>query len=79
MKNHFISAAAISSLLLCLTLAGCASVPPANQPVQVFNVRAYGALGNGTQLDSPAINRAINAAAAALSIFGLCQMAAAGA
>jgi len=52
-------------LLLCLTLAGCASVPPANQPVQVFNVRAYGALGNGTQLDSPAINRAINAAAAA--------------
>jgi len=65
MKNHFISAAAISSLLLCLTLAGCASVPPANQPVQVFNVRAYGALGNGTQLDSPAINRAINAAAAA--------------
>jgi polygalacturonase len=65
MKNQFISAATISSLLLCLTIAGCASVPEASQPVQVFNVRAYGALGNGTHLDSPAINRAIDAAAAA--------------
>jgi len=29
----------------------------------VFNVRDYGALGNGTNLDSPAINQAIEAAA----------------
>ena len=33
-------------------------------PLQ-FNVRQYGAIGNGVTIDSPAINRAIDAAAAA--------------
>jgi polygalacturonase len=46
---------------LCLAACGCclAQTPP------IFNVKNYGATGNGTTLDSPAINNAIAAAGAA--------------
>jgi polygalacturonase len=52
----------LSCFTLLLTLAiGCRSVQPEHKTV--FNVRAFGAVGNGTNLDSPAINRAIEACA----------------
>jgi len=51
------------SVFLLLATGGLlrADEPPARGD---FNVRDYGALGDGTHLDSPAINRAIEAAAA---------------
>lgn len=59
-------------LLVCLVLP-CLAVdkPQAQQPAgansrtQVFDVRAFGARGDAMTLDTPAINRAIDAAAAA--------------
>ncbi len=36
-----------------------------NAPDAVFSVKAYGAIGDGAAIDSPSINRAIDAAAAA--------------
>ena len=51
---------------LCITavlLGACASAPVV--PTGVYNVRAFGATGDGTTLDSDAINKAIEAAAAA--------------
>ncbi|MGP8021882.1 MAG: glycosyl hydrolase family 28-related protein [Limisphaerales bacterium] len=44
----------------CFLLSSAAS--PNDQTV--FNVRSFGAVGDGTNLDSPAINRAIQAASA---------------
>ncbi|HEY8995317.1 MAG TPA: glycoside hydrolase family 28 protein [Lacunisphaera sp.] len=49
-------------LSLCLALS--ASVVSAQTPAHVFDVRAFGAKGDGITLDSPAINAAIEAAAA---------------
>ena len=43
--------------------AYAAASSPAGEPV--FNVRAYGAKGDGKTVDTPAINRAIEAVAAA--------------
>ena len=54
--------------LLVLLIAGCQSFRPAHAAAgrrPVFNVRSFGATGNGTSLDSPAIDRAIRTAAAA--------------
>ena len=45
----------------CVLLSSAASP---NDPT-VFNVRSFGAVGDGTNLDSPAINQAIQAASAA--------------
>ena len=66
MKSHFFSDGKLSILLLCvcIVLAGCATAPK-HQVKSVFNVRSYGAIGNGKNLDSPAINKAIDAAAKA--------------
>jgi len=50
-------------LLLVAGLAGCATLPPA--ATGSFDVRAFGAAGDGKTLDTAAINRAIDAAAAA--------------
>jgi hypothetical protein len=46
-------------------LAAYVPVRAADSPPTVYNVRAYGAIGDGRAIDSPAINRAIDAAAAA--------------
>src|ERR1035438_1506090 len=60
MKTKSISAVRIFTLLLCLgSLARAAG--PADQ--NVFNVRSFGAVGDGKNLDSPAIDKAIAAAA----------------
>jgi polygalacturonase len=54
--------------ILAVLLNGCQSSKPAHAASgqrSVFNIRSFGATGNGTNLDSPAINQAIQAAAAA--------------
>ena len=63
MKQIFFAAPAL--VILILALAGCVSTTQQGKPDYTFNVRNFGAVGNGTNLDSPAINRAIDAAAAA--------------
>jgi polygalacturonase len=56
----------ISPLALATLLAGAAVLAPAAPAhAATFNVRNYGATGNGTTIDSPAIDRAITAANAA--------------
>jgi polygalacturonase len=50
--------------LVALTLAIFTLAASADGNDGAFNVRAYGAVGDGRQLDSPAINKAIDAAAA---------------
>jgi polygalacturonase len=61
MKSQFISAGRISALLLCLGGILNAAGPAKNY----FNVRDFGAVGDGKNLDSPAIDQAIAAAAQA--------------
>ena len=52
--------------LMTLLAAGlCAGARPAAADSGEFDVRAYGAAGDGHTIDTPAINRAIDAAAAA--------------
>ena len=75
MKNQFPEAFCLrlavwcSVLLVLALLPGCACGPAAHHGKAAertaFNVRAYGARGNGTDVDSVAINRAIRAASRA--------------
>src|SRR5512139_3446696 len=53
--------------VLCLTLSGAVVLaqPGVQTQGSLFNVRSYGAAGDGKQLDSPAIDRAIEACAKA--------------
>jgi polygalacturonase len=64
-KNHLF----LLILVVCFSLQGLAQRktvdPVAPVTSAVFNVRAYGAKGDGVQLDSPAVNKAIDAASAA--------------
>ena len=57
------------SIVVVLTLAlGCGAVAyqkPSPRAARVFDVKTFGAKGDGKALDSPAINKAIEAAAAA--------------
>ncbi len=53
-----------SKLILLLALFAAVTVS-AQTPARVFDVRTYGAKGDGVALDSPAINAAIEAASAA--------------
>ena len=54
------------SLVLLLLGAGLAGCSTLSQPTaRTFDVRAYGAAGDGKALDTDAINKAIDAAAAA--------------
>ena len=52
-----------SCLLLCALLVGCFCQLSRAEDHAVFNVRGYGAVGDGKHLDSPAIDAAIEAAA----------------
>ncbi len=62
MKIKSISAIKILALVLCLgSLAHAAETAGQNY----FNVRSFGAVGDGKRLDSPAIDKAIHAAAEA--------------
>ncbi len=61
MKLSIFSARNFSIVLICL--GGILHADSADK--YVFNVRDFGAVGDGTKLDSPAINKAITAAAAA--------------
>src|ERR1035438_10393239 len=66
MNTKYIPAAKIFTLTLCLALTGCASPGEHHASAKkFFNVRTFGAVGDGKQLDSPAINKAIDAAAEA--------------
>ena len=56
MKINFISTAKLSTLALCLCGITLAAEPAGKN---VFNVRDYGATGDGKSLDSPAIDKAI--------------------
>lgn len=49
-------------LSLVLIVTECFVVAPVSAPI--FNVKDYGATGDGTTIDTPAVNRAIEAAAA---------------
>ena len=59
MKHPFIPTGKISALLLCVGGILNAAEPDKNY----FNIEDFGAVGDGTHLDSPAINQAIDAAA----------------
>jgi polygalacturonase len=61
MKQIFFAAPAILISILTPEFCANAADPAGNND---FNVRAFGAFGDGTNLDSPAINKAIEAAAA---------------
>src|ERR1035437_4768937 len=62
MRSQFLSAGKLSTLFLCL----CGILNAAETAGQnYFNVRAFGAVDDGKNLDSPAIDKAINAAAEA--------------
>src|SRR5437868_1604793 len=51
--------------LFAFTTGAAAQVPPGHSGSGVFDVTAFGARGDGKSVDTPAINRAIEAAAAA--------------
>ncbi len=55
----------LAALLLPLSAARVTAQPPAGRAVQVYDVRSFGARGDGRTLDTAAINQAIEAAAAA--------------
>ncbi len=52
-----------AALLGAFFQTGCESIPASHKTV--FNVRSFGAIGDGKALDNPAIDRAIRAASAA--------------
>ena len=61
MRTKSLSAITLSALMLCL----CSVLNAAESGKNFFNVRDFGAIGDGKNLDSPAIDKAIIAAAEA--------------
>lgn len=64
MRRTIVTAASIALLAWMLPLPTAAQATGAN-PAPVYDVRAFGAMGDGTTLDTDAINAAVEAAAAA--------------
>jgi polygalacturonase len=64
-KNVLRLALALTAAFVAPAAAQQPLVNPAPGAARVYDVRAYGAVGDGRTIDSPAINRAIQAAAAA--------------
>ncbi|WP_158890117.1 rhamnogalacturonidase [Amycolatopsis anabasis] len=56
--------ALLAGVVAAVPITAAGSAASAAVPGQRYDVRHYGARGNGTSIDSPAINRAIEAAAA---------------
>jgi polygalacturonase len=63
MKKGFSSTVILSLVIVCSVLAGCVTEKHEAEAKSVYNVRKFGAVGDGKHLDSPAINKAIEAAA----------------
>src|SRR6185312_16217778 len=69
MKKGLTPTVILSFIAVCIGIvfAGCATEAKhhaGKENKSVYNVRHFGATGDGTTLDSPAINQAIEAAAA---------------
>src|SRR5271170_4159600 len=64
MKKGLTLTGILSFALVCFALTGCATWEHHAKAKPVYDVRKFGAKGDGKTLDSPAINKAIEAAAA---------------
>ena len=65
MKKLLSVVSGLKPLLFLSSVIACAALAAGAAPTDGFNVRNFGAVGDGARLDSPAINRAIDAATAA--------------
>jgi polygalacturonase len=64
-RREFLRQASAGGLAVLLPPTAPNSVTSTQAPVLSFNVRSFGAIGDGKTIDTPAVNQAIEAAAAA--------------